>query len=675
MSNRGTSKSSQSKREPVVRVGWVRVKISKVRGRLRVLIYARYSTDEQNPRSIDAQIGYCKRFLKALGVTDAEIIVLYDAGISGEKISRPGINQVRTGIDAKQFDLILAEDSSRLFRNAMACVDLVQGAVDQGIRVICLNDEVDTADEEYWEDRLYEAARHHEKANRFTAKRIKRAHEDLWEMGAAIGLLKPGYRRKPTHPATDREPEEGPYFDEIDEKQSPIIEEAYLRIAAKEMPGSVGEGLTKAGLPKTANCQLSHWTDKNVVALIRRTDYRGFQSFRTKFSKKKYRKGTRTAERNTADKILTREMPKLRIVPDWLWFAANKAIDERRRCKNAPCGEEHPLHGIPRNSRGPLSEIFVCKCCEEKMRRDGHGGGGYRCSQVDHQRCWNKATSDQRVTHDKIGGAIIHALRSLGERLDRLLQRANDLLADDGRRQARRSELQEEKRNLETVLQNLNNLAEKAKECPETLLTRMQEREADLAQLCAELDGLACESECFIPPTRKEVEDRIEQIIEQLRRMDRTCQQELKLLVGQIQAVPCQQFDTNLVVLRARFQLRLAALLPFQTRAALAARCDGPIEEQFESIPMLVDLLKPSTGPKYGLEALKLKEKEDLGPTAIGRRLEITKRRASLAVKYGNTMRNAGVTDPYSELMEPPAAASRWRPRGFRKAQQNKEAQ
>ncbi len=222
MARKRTSCAKRTEREPSLRVGWVRSPVRVVKGqRVRALIYCRYSTDEQNPRSIEAQISYCRRFLEPIGCADAEISVLYDRGISGERIWRPGIDQVRAGIDAKQWDFIAAEDCSRFFRNAMACVDLVNRAVDNGIRVVCVNDEIDTDDEEYWEDRLYEAARHHERSNRFTAKRIRRAHEDLWQMKAAIGLLKPGYRREASHPATDRDPEEGPYFDKIDEEQAP----------------------------------------------------------------------------------------------------------------------------------------------------------------------------------------------------------------------------------------------------------------------------------------------------------------------------------------------------------------------------------------------------------------------------------------------------------------------
>jgi hypothetical protein len=145
--------------------------------------------------------------------------------------------------------------------------------------------------------------------------------------------------------------------------------------------------------------------------------------------------------------------------------------------------------------------------------------------------------------------------------------------------------------------------------------------------------------------------------------MDRTSRDDIKALVGTIQAVPFRQFGSDKVVLRARFSLRLAALLPARTRAALKSLCDGPVHEKFECIPMLVNLFKPSTGPEHGLKALELKEQQNLGPTAIGKKLGISKRRVDIAINYGRALREAGMTDPYIELTEPPTTASRWRNR------------
>ncbi len=520
MSKPQKTKSRKSQREATPRTNWVRYKIEWCKGRrLRVLIYARFSTDEQNPRSIEAQISYCKRFLAELGITDVEIVLLYDKGISGERMFRPGINDVRAGIDARQWDLIVVEDCSRLFRNAMACVELVNSAVDQDIRVFCINDEVDTADEEYWEDRLYEAARHHERRNKFTSRQIERAHEELWEQGAAIGLLKPGYRRKPMYPSEDGEPESGPYVDELDPEHVPTLEQAYQRIAAQESPESVGQWLTGIGFQKSSNASSEVWTAKNVIALIRRTDYRGHQTFRKIISKKKRVTGERRAARNDSDKVLTRDMPQLRIVSDALWYQANKAIDDRDSRPGRPRGAEHPLAGIPRNSRGPLSNIFCCGCCHGKMYAEGRTG--YRCSQIHRGRCWNRATALQDATHRWLGETIARKLLSLDDCLDRLLDKVREFFADQGHRATRRAELLEKKQSLEVGLERLSQAIEMAEEPPETLVQKIVVRESELAFTVAELSGLELQHESLTLPTRQQVAEQIEQFVGQLRQMDR----------------------------------------------------------------------------------------------------------------------------------------------------------
>lgn len=198
----------------------------------------------------------------------------------------------------------------------------------------------------------------------------------------------------------------------------------------------------------------------------------------------------------------------------------------------------------------------------------------------------------------------------------------------------------------------------------ETLLRALEGREDRLARVKARLDSLQKRVICSAPPTRGEIEERLAEIIAAVERMDRESQGELRLLVGEIAAVPHQQFGGNKVVLRARFELRLAAILPVRLRGLLTKSLEGPVDQHFERIPMQVDLFTPSTGPQYGLEALRLKETESLGLTAIGRRLGISKRQADIAVQYGAALRAAGLTDPYIELVEPPAAASRWRKRG-----------
>ena len=62
--------------------------------------------------------------------------VITEPEVSGEIADRTGINQVWAGIDAKRWDLIVAEESSRLYRHHTKAGKLFESAVDAGVRVI-----------------------------------------------------------------------------------------------------------------------------------------------------------------------------------------------------------------------------------------------------------------------------------------------------------------------------------------------------------------------------------------------------------------------------------------------------------------------------------------------------------------------------------------------------------
>src|SRR5207245_282418 len=105
-------------------------------------------------------------------------------------------------------------------------------------------------------------------------------------------------------------------------------------------------------------------------------------------------------------------------------------------------------------------------------------------------------------------------------------------------------------------------------------------------------------------------------------------------LVGPIRAVPHRQFGSNRVVLRAKFELRLAALLPDRI---FAYRKGAPDEQPAERLPVValsVDLFEPSAGPKHFARALALSQ---AGHTLvqIGQELRLAKRQAHIAVTYG----------------------------------------
>jgi hypothetical protein len=88
-----------------------------LRRRAIIVIYGRYSTQEQDVSSIDDQFAFCEAVIQQLGFTDFEVIKISDMELSGELASRPGIDKVREGIEKGSWDLLICEDSSPYGQN------------------------------------------------------------------------------------------------------------------------------------------------------------------------------------------------------------------------------------------------------------------------------------------------------------------------------------------------------------------------------------------------------------------------------------------------------------------------------------------------------------------------------------------------------------------------------
>lgn len=84
-----------------------------------IVIYARYSSDLQNPSSVDDQVALCRQFIKDQFKDDLRRILVYsDAAISGSTITRrPGMTALRATVTAGRVSLVVAEGLDRLSRS------------------------------------------------------------------------------------------------------------------------------------------------------------------------------------------------------------------------------------------------------------------------------------------------------------------------------------------------------------------------------------------------------------------------------------------------------------------------------------------------------------------------------------------------------------------------------
>lgn len=82
---------------------------------MRAALYARFSTEKQRDASIEDQYRECERVAKAAGLN---IVARFeDKGISGGTAQRPGYQALLAAARRHEFDIIVTEDISRLWRN------------------------------------------------------------------------------------------------------------------------------------------------------------------------------------------------------------------------------------------------------------------------------------------------------------------------------------------------------------------------------------------------------------------------------------------------------------------------------------------------------------------------------------------------------------------------------
>ena len=646
---------------------------SRIPNDIKVLEYSRYSKEEQRQQSTEDQFQFTDGFLGENGGNPHLVERISDEGISGELRNRPGIDRVRAGIELRRWKLILVEDSSRLFRSIAPCMDLVGRAVDLGIRVICINDQVDTENDD-WVQRLEEAQRHHGQDNYYTRFRIKRSLEGLWRMGAAIGLLRSGYRRYCQNPDSPKSPK----FDEIDPRWVPVIAQAF-KMAAKFAPSDAFKGnrhplspvakyLTEAGLPKRSNSKSPVWNERNVISLIRCELYRGVEFYREEISKKQHSTGKSAPIPNPdPDKILKRDMPHLRMVEDVVWYKANSAINDRARPGPHPAGQDHPLYGIPRDSRSLLSNIFVCGICGNKMYAEGRNEGGYRCGAARRGDCWNKATCLRELTHAKVCAAITNALLEITPGvIDRLVRFVETQLADRGRFHDEQRILEKRRSELDSKQQRLLRIITEMDSPPEFLTAEIAKLDADRKQLQMEEQHVQSQmAEHPVVPSHEQIMERLQHFATTSAVGNQESREILRRLIhGPIKAVPHQPFGNSNVVLRAELTLRLVRLVPDHVDLLLNGKEEINFAGEAYQNPLSLDLFIPSKPHENAIRALEIyRSNLETPPTMekLGKQLGISTRNAHLALQMGKEMASAGLTDPFTRLSECPPNPARWR--------------
>lgn len=637
--------------------------------RLRVVIYARYSTDEQNPRSIDDQVAKCRAFLTNSGIVEYDETLLDDREISGRKKSRPGIDHVKSLVTAKGVDLIVSEDLSRLYRKSVFSTELLGLAIDAGVQVVTINDNIDTKDPK-WRILSQIQAIHAELHLTDTSQRIRRSAEGRWAAGFAVNPLIPGYRRIASNPSADNPKQRGPYQDEKDEAWTPVIVETFERAARGEGLWQIGRFLDSREFPLPPKAESNSWTPDLVRRYLQQPLLKGEESHRRTVNQALEVTGETRQVRATVAELLHRKMPHLAHVPEWLWQKANDAIQSRRRRASYNRGVDHPTTGIPRDRWGPLSTLFHCGVCSSRMHKDG----AYRCAaskarwtraKKDGLRCWNRCSPRIDIVHVKISEAVAAALLGSIGGFEPILTLIQGLVREgDGSAEKERRRLEQEEADLLGKIDRYRKIVDRGRNLS-TAAVWLEDTEEGLNRVRLEMSRLRDRKAPDVPLPRLEDLDRRAREIAPLllSSMGREAGALLRQLVDRIDARPYRAFDSDRIVLRAHFSVKLLILLPDQWQSFLSGHLTPERAAELGSmmaVPLVVDLFDQPAYLQHAAETLRLKG-EGLKLAEIGDRLGVGRDRVKAALKAARRMEELGLTDPYQLVSKPTLMPGRWK--------------
>ncbi len=466
--------------------------------KLRCAIYARYSSDKQSPSSIGDQVRKCREYAKAKGWEVLENQIYSDEAISGATSERPGLKRLFSAAEAKAFDVILIDDSSRLSRSGDT-KSLAERLRFFGVRLIAVSQNVDSESEQA--DVLF--AVHGIVDSLYIKELGKKTYRGIEGRVLAhqhAGGRIFGYRNVPiTHP--DRRDQYGrPLISgarlQVDETQAKIVRKIFQLYAG---------GLSIKGVAKRMNAEhitspqpragrQPSWAPSSIRVILRNSRYRGIVRWGMTKKIRNPQTGRRTKRARPESEWITVAMPELRIVSERLWQQVQERLAFVKRVYGAAGRKGGLMNSRAAYSPYIFSGLLRCGICGANYVivsgvGYGHKSADYGCpSHAFRGTCANARRVKRheletellaKLQRDVLSDAAIdYCLERLEEEIEkRFAALSSDM--DDARKR---------KAVLEAELRNLGQAFATGFDSP-TIRSEITKRETELAAITAKTLG------------------------------------------------------------------------------------------------------------------------------------------------------------------------------------------
>lgn len=340
---------------------------------MKAAIYARYSSENQREASIEDQARNCERACSQHGF---QITHRFDdQAMSGAKVDRPGYLALLEAARQHEFDIIIVDEVSRLWRDQEEQWRAVKLLEFRGIHILGVSDGINTQAGGY---RLLLSIRGamNEEARREVAWRTHRGQEGQARKGYNAGGRLYGYRNVPEYHPNEKDHLGRPVVvavrREVEPEQAKWVLWIFERYAGGWVPRKIADELNKLGVSSPGSTwarkvarRCNGWAasgiygdQKKGFGILFNPLYAGRYIWnRTKRVINPETNGRQHKLRPESE-WLVQEMPELRIVPEDLWQRVQAR--RRREANEAAARGRHP-GGPP--ARYLLSGFLRCGVC------------------------------------------------------------------------------------------------------------------------------------------------------------------------------------------------------------------------------------------------------------------------------------------------------------------------
>jgi DNA invertase Pin-like site-specific DNA recombinase len=607
--------------------------------KLKVLVSCRISGDNQDVKALADQEALYRRWLGEHTELPYDMEVLAGRG-SGEYLDREEYLQAIAKVESRQYDLFLSEDLARICRRVHAHI-FCETCEDNDTRLISINDHVDTGRED-WHLNAFFATMRHEMYNADTAKRIRRSLRNRFTQGGVFqcniyGLIKPAGAKSDSEVIKDPVAE-------------PVYDEWFLRLENGASYSEVGDWLNDNNIPTGPYCRQKKWTGTMVARVTHNPILKGVRIRNDKVSKRVNKTGHRRSVKAPPQERLERFCPHLVFIEPERYDRVIRLVDQRNACyRRKGVDGLDTRKNVPKKRTAWPGQHLCCGVCGRIYHWTGVSPNKIMmCSGAETYRCWNSVALNGQIATQKLTQAILAEIRGLPDFdeafMTKLLQKLEaDHHNRSGRRQERLARATEVARQIGLVTNAIAEIGSSR-----SLLDKLRQLEAEQDDLREEERAEQAREAAgtHFLPTAADIRQAGERMFVSFTADDPEIGRLLHRIIPELHVNPYRLCDGGAVVLRARFTLYLARLIP---NAIAHQMTEGPPRKD-----MVVDLFDPPQRVAYRQEVMRLRG-QGLTEREVAQRLGITTTAAQRAAALDRQMRALGLTDPYQPIHEPPA--------------------